>query len=74
MTTAEIIIYTGIACYLLTCLAIIDVATKDFGSLPKKAIWGFVAFIPFIGFLLYFVLGFRKGKRTKNMESPENSI
>jgi len=35
--------------YLLTVLAIIDIIRKDFGTIGKKALWGLIAVIPFIG-------------------------
>ncbi|MCG8473487.1 MAG: PLDc N-terminal domain-containing protein [Desulfobacterales bacterium] len=46
----------------LTMLAFVDVARKDFGSTGKKALWAVVALVPFVGWLLYFALGMRKGK------------
>jgi uncharacterized membrane protein YhaH (DUF805 family) len=49
--------------YLLTILAIIDVIRKDFGTIGKKALWGVIALFPFIGWLVYLVFGFRKGKK-----------
>ncbi|MBW1746374.1 MAG: PLDc N-terminal domain-containing protein, partial [Deltaproteobacteria bacterium] len=45
------------------CLAIFDIAKKDFGKLAYKFIWGIIALIPFIGCIIYFVFGYRKGKR-----------
>jgi len=62
MNDVIIILGTGIACFILTCFAILDVARKDFESIQIKALWGFIAFIPFIGFIIYFLFGFRKGK------------
>ncbi|MDY6823141.1 MAG: PLD nuclease N-terminal domain-containing protein [Thermodesulfobacteriota bacterium] len=62
-TTVIIIIATGGLSYLLTCWAIIDVALKDFGAIEKKAAWGIVAFIPFIGWIIYFLMGRQKGVR-----------
>jgi hypothetical protein len=44
--------------------AVIDVAQKDFGSTREKAKWWIVASIPFVGFIVYLVAGFRKGKKT----------
>ncbi len=61
-TDTTIIIGIGIMFYTLTCLALIDIARKDFGSLGKKVLWGFIAFMPFVGCVIYFVFGFRKGK------------
>ncbi|RJP74996.1 MAG: hypothetical protein C4522_22030 [Desulfobacteraceae bacterium] len=67
MNTAHIIIVIGIAFYLFACIAFIDIARKDFGSIGKKALWAFIAFLPFIGPVLYFALGYRTGK------SPESA-
>jgi hypothetical protein len=53
----------GAAFFLLTCIAVIDIAYKDFGGIEKKAIWGFVAMVPFLGPLVYFIFGYRKGRR-----------
>ena len=56
----------------LTMLAIIDVILKDFGSIQTKALWGFVALIPLMGWLIYLILGSKKGTRKKN-NSPSNT-
>ena len=69
MDILHIIVGAGAFFYLLTCLAFIDIARKDFGSLGIKVLWGFVVFIPFIGVVIYIVLGFRSGKVIK----PESS-
>ena len=64
MSTGMFIVLTGIAFFLLTCLAILDIARKDFGSIQMKALWGFlVAMVPFIGVVVYFLIGARKGKK-----------
>lgn len=65
MDTVTFFIVVGVFFYTLTCLAIIDIALKDFSSLPVKAAWGITAFIPFIGWLIYFVFGYKRGKRRK---------
>ena len=49
----------------LTMLALIDIILKDFGSVKAKVIWHFVAIVPIIGWLIYFVFGFKKGQRRK---------
>jgi uncharacterized membrane protein YhaH (DUF805 family) len=49
--------------YLLTVLAIADIVRKDFGTIGKKALWGLVAMIPFLGWLVYLIFGFRKGQK-----------
>ncbi|MFO8084780.1 MAG: PLDc N-terminal domain-containing protein [Desulfobacterales bacterium] len=61
-TFTTIVIGTGIVFFLLTCCAIFDVARKDFGTMKKKALWGFIILIPFIGPVIYFLIGYKKGK------------
>jgi hypothetical protein len=46
-----------------TIWAVVDVAQKDFGSAGAKAKWWVIASIPFAGFIVYLLAGFRKGKR-----------
>ena len=64
MNFATFVIGTGIFFFFLICWAIIDISRKDFGGIEKKALWGFIALIPFIGPILYIALGYRKGRRT----------
>ena len=66
MGFTKVVIGSGILFFLLTCWALIDITRKDFGGIEKKALWGFVTLIPFIGPILYLVIGFRKGKRQSN--------
>ena len=40
----------------------VNAAQKDFGTLGKKAMWLFIAAVPFIGFIIYLIFGIRKGK------------
>ena len=61
-TLAKIIIGIGIFFLLLTWWAVFDISKKDFGSIVIKAVWGFTAMIPFFGPLIYFAIGYRKGK------------
>ena len=63
METVIAWIKIGFVFLILTLLAIIDVTRKDFGTIQKKAIWGLVAVVPFIGWLIYLVFRFRKGKK-----------
>ncbi|MCP3875526.1 MAG: hypothetical protein GY699_20525 [Desulfobacteraceae bacterium] len=49
----------------LTMLALIDIILKDFGSSKAKLLWHFVAIIPIIGWLIYLIFGFKKGKKKK---------
>jgi hypothetical protein len=46
-----------------TIWAVMDVAQKDFGTAKDKAVWWVVASIPFVGFIVYLLTGFRKGRR-----------
>jgi hypothetical protein len=63
MSTGMIIVLTGVAFFLMTCVAILDIARKDFGSIEMKALWVFiVALVPFIGVLVYIVIGRTKGR------------
>ena len=66
MSTAKVIILIGAAFWLLTCIAVFDIARKDFGGLEKKVSWGFVCLVPFIGPLIYFLFGARRGKHKPN--------
>lgn len=68
-TTLTILI-AGLVFWLLTCVAIVDVARKHFGTIEKKAAWGFTALIPFIGPILYFTIGSKKGT-PKSQIKPE---
>ena len=61
MSTTVLILLSGILFWLLTCVAVIDIARKDFGGIEKKAAWGFVSLVPFLGPVLYFAIGFKKG-------------
>jgi hypothetical protein len=49
--------------FFATIWAIVDVAQKDFGTTGKKSLWWIIASIPFIGFIVYLLFGFRKGKK-----------
>jgi len=50
--------------FLLTIWSVINAAQKEFGSLKAKVLWMIIAAIPFIGFIIYLIFGFRKGKKT----------
>ena len=49
--------------FFLTIWAIVDCLQKDFGSMGKKVLWGIVAAVPFIGAPVYFIFGYRKGRK-----------
>lgn len=70
LETITVVLTICIPFFFLTVWAIVDVGKKDFGTIQKKALWGVIASIPFIGFLIYLILGFRKGK--KPVESKQS--
>lgn len=49
--------------FLLTIWAVVDVAQRDFESNQKKVLWWVIASIPFVGFIPYFLVGIRQGKK-----------
>ncbi len=71
MSSTQLIIIGGLVFWLLTCWAVIDVARKDFGAIEKKAAWGFAALVPFIGPIVYFAFGYRRGI-AKSKLNPES--
>jgi uncharacterized membrane protein YhaH (DUF805 family) len=71
MQAAEWIIVAGILFFLCTCVALLDIARKDFGGIEKKAIWAFVCMVPFIGVLVYLAVGFRRGQSRRDGD-PRN--
>jgi hypothetical protein len=48
--------------FLGTLWATVNAAQRDFGTLGKKALWLFIAAVPFIGFIIYLIFGMCKGK------------
>jgi len=69
MDTFVFVAGIGLVFWGLTMLAIIDIITKDFGAITTKAIWGFTALIPFVGWLIYLIFGFKRGIRKKHQET-----
>ena len=66
MDLKKIAIFVGLCVpfFLGTIWAVVDVAQKDFGTMGKKAMWWIIASVPFIGFIIYLIFGFRKGDKT----------
>ncbi len=66
MTIKSLLIFLALCVpfFLGTMWALIDVAQKDFGDNRRKALWWVVASVPFVGFLLYLAIGFRRGKKS----------
>ena len=76
MDTATAIFWIKIAVvfYALTVLAIVDIVRKDFGTIGKKALWGLIAVVPFFGWLVYLIFGFRKGKKPVHGNQETNNV
>lgn len=58
-----VVVVAGLIFWALTMLALIDVILKDFGTLQRKAVWFLIAAVPFAGWLIYLLFGFKKGTR-----------
>jgi hypothetical protein len=63
LTTIGVVLLITVPFFFLTVWAIVDCLQKDFGTIGRKAVWGIVAAIPFVGAPIYFLFGFRKGKK-----------
>lgn len=64
MSPTQWIILIGGVFFLMTCLALLDIARKEFATLQTKVVWAVVvATVPFIGVAAYFLFGCRKGER-----------
>ncbi len=74
MTLEAVYVVVGIATpfILLTIWAVLNAAQKEFGSLGKKATWMLVAAVPFFGFIIYLLFGFRKGKKPGEDDLPQS--
>jgi hypothetical protein len=61
--TIKMVLGLSVPFLLATLWAVIHASQKEFGSLREKVLWMMVAAIPFIGFIIYLIFGFRKGKK-----------
>jgi hypothetical protein len=61
--TAGVLILISIPFFVCTIWAIVNAAQRDFGTLGKKVAWMLIAGIPFVGFIPYFAIGMRQGKK-----------
>jgi hypothetical protein len=62
LQTIRTVLVIAVPFLLATLWAIIHASQKEFGSLREKVLWMMIAAIPFIGFIIYLIFGFRKGK------------
>ncbi len=66
MNQTIIYILIGVAIsFGLTMIALIDIILKDFESTRTKILWHFVAIIPVVGWLIYFIFGAKTGHKKK---------
>ena len=72
MDTFAIVAGTAAIFWALTILAVVDVLLKDFGSTKTKAIWGFTALLPFVGWLIYLFIRIPQGGQKKMTPNPNN--
>ena len=70
MKSAIIIVAASVPFFILTVWAVVDAALKDFGTPVKKALWLIVAGTPYIGCVVYFAFGFRRGKKPVDLTPP----
>ena len=70
MKTVIIMLALSVPFFIMTVWAVVDAAVKDFGTPGKKALWLIVAATPYIGFVFYFAIGFRKGKKPVDLTPP----
>ncbi|MCB2167434.1 MAG: PLD nuclease N-terminal domain-containing protein [Deltaproteobacteria bacterium] len=66
LKTAITFIVACIPFLLFTIWAIVDVLMKDFGTTGRKALWALVASVPFIGAVVYLLVGFRQGRKPEH--------
>ena len=64
LKTIGVVLVLTVPFFFLTVWALVDCLQKDFGTIGRKALWGLIAAIPFIGGIVYFIFGSRKGKKT----------
>ena len=63
LTVVTTIVALSVPFFVGTVWAIVNVLQKDFGSMGAKTVWALVAMIPFIGFIIYLIFGFRRGTK-----------
>lgn len=71
LNTLQVVVCISIPFVLATFWAVLDAAQKDFGSLAHKSAWMLVGAVPFIGFIIYLIFGFKKGKKPSQTPAGE---
>ncbi len=74
LKTALTVIILALPFFAMTVWAVVDVARKDFTSIGEKAFWGLIAAIPFVGFFIYLLFGFRRGAKPAGSSRRQNNV
>ena len=61
--TIKVVLELCVPFFLMTFWAVLHASSKNFGTLQAKALWMMTAAIPFVGFIIYLIFGFRKASR-----------
>jgi hypothetical protein len=63
LETVGIFLLACIPFFLITVWSVVNAAEKEFATLGTKILWVMVASVPFVGFIFYWLLGARKGRK-----------
>ena len=63
LKTATTFIAMTIPFFIMTIWMLVDVSMKRFKTPGEKAIWWLIVLIPFIGWFVYLLIGFRRGTK-----------
>ncbi len=61
--TTVFIVALTIPFFLLTIWMLVDISMKKFRTPAEKGAWWIITLTPFIGWLIYLIFGFRRGKK-----------
>ncbi len=64
--TIKVVFGLTVPFFILTIWAFVNAAQKDFGSMGKKVFWVVLTMVPYIGAILYFIFGARRGKKQES--------
>jgi hypothetical protein len=71
LETVGIFLLACIPFFLMTVWSVVNAAEKEFATLGTKVLWVMVASVPFVGFIVYWLFGARKGRKPGD-EEDEN--
>jgi uncharacterized membrane protein YhaH (DUF805 family) len=61
--TVLIVVAVTFPFVIISMLSVLHAAGREFETMQAKGRWMLIAAIPFIGFIVYFLFGARKGKK-----------